>query len=66
MIVYTKPVVDFTGKFDFAERWFLSGGTYTFVKLFGLMLSIGSFMWLTGGLDAFLGATLGPIIPGLN
>ncbi|NCP67657.1 hypothetical protein GW756_05305 [bacterium] len=65
MIVYTKPVVDFTGRFDFAERWFLSGGTYTFVKLMGLAISILSFMWLTGGLQAFLQATLGPMIPGV-
>ena len=65
MIVYTKPVVDFTGRFDFAERWFLSGGTYTFIKLIGLATSILSFMWLTGGLQAFLGATLGPLVPGL-
>jgi len=66
MIVYTKAVVDFTGRFDFAERWFLSGGTYTFIKLAGLAMSILSFMWLTGGLQGFLGATLAPFIPGLN
>lgn len=64
MIVYTKNVVDFTGRFDFAERWFLSGGTYTFMKLLGLSVSILSFMWMTGGLEKFLAAVLGPIIPG--
>jgi len=64
MIVYTKNVVDFTGRFDFAERWFLSGGTYTFIKLLGLSMSILSFMWMSGGLESFLAAVLGPIIPG--
>lgn len=64
MIIYTKQVVDFTGRFDFAERWFLSGGTYTFVKLAGLAMTILSFMWLTGGLQPFLAAVLGPVIPG--
>lgn len=64
MIVYTKNVVDFTGRFDFAERWFISGGTYTFIKLLGLSISILSFMWLTGGLESFLAAILRPILPG--
>lgn len=64
MIVYTKHVVDFTGRFDFAERWFLSGGTYTFIKLLGLAISILAFMWMTGGLESFLAAVLGPFLPG--
>lgn len=64
MIVYTKKVVDFTGHFDFAERWFVSGGTYTFIKLLGLAMSILAFMWMTGGLESFLAGVLGPVIPG--
>ena len=66
MIAFTKPVVDFTGRFDFAERWFPGGGTYTFIKLAGLAMTILSFMWMTGGLESFLRATLGPLIPGVN
>ena len=65
MIVYTKQVVDVTGRFDFAERWFLSGGTYTFMKLLGLGLSIGGFMWLTGTMQFFLQTFLAPILPGV-
>ncbi len=64
MMVYAEKVVDFTGKFDFAERWFVSGGTYTFVKLMGLAMTILSFMYLVGGLDSFLAATLGAFLPG--
>lgn len=59
MIVYTKQVVDFTGTVDFAERMFLQGGTYTFVKLLGLATIILSFMWITGGLQSLLKGSLG-------
>jgi len=63
-IVYTKQVVDFTGRFDFAERWFLGGGTYTFMKLFGLSVAILSFMWMTGGLNSFLAILARMFVPG--
>lgn len=65
MIVYTDQVVAITGKFEFAERWFMTGGTYTFIKLLGLTLSIGGFMWITGTLQFFLKSTLAPILPGV-
>ncbi len=66
MIVYTDKIVDFTGKFDFAESVFVGGGTYTFMKLLGLGLSILSFMYLIGGLDMFLGSTVGKVVPGFQ
>jgi len=50
-VIYTKRVKDFTGSFDFAEKWFGAGGTYNFLKLLGLALMVGSFLWLTGTLD---------------
>ena len=61
LIVYTKQVVDFIGEIDFAERVFIGGGTYTFVKLFGLLLIIGAFLHLGGGLGAVFGSIFGPI-----
>ena len=64
MMIYSEKVVNFTGKFDFAENWFTSGGTYTFVKLLGLAITILAFMYLVGGLDGFLGAVLGSFLPG--
>ncbi|MBU1089498.1 hypothetical protein KKF38_01740 [Patescibacteria group bacterium] len=54
LVVYTKRVKDFTGSFDFAEKWFGGGGTYTFLKLFGIVIIIGSFLWLTGTFDRIL------------
>ena len=65
MVVYTDKVVNITGKFEFAERWFVSGGTYSFMKLLGLAISIGGFLWATGTMQFFLKSTLAPVIPGL-
>ena len=64
IMVYAKKVVDFTGKVEFAENWFGYGGTYTFVKLVGLAITILSFMYLVGGLDSFIEGTVGRLIPG--
>ena len=55
LVAKTKLVKDFTGSFDFAEKWFGSGGTYTFLKLLGIAIIIGSILWLTG--------TFGRIVP---
>ena len=54
LIIYTRRVKDFTGSFDFAEKWFGSGGTYNFFKLLGIVIIIGSFLWLTGTLDRIM------------
>ena len=57
LVVYTEPVKRFTGSFDFAEKWFSlgsRGGTYTFLKLLGVLVMIGTFLWLTGTLDRFI------------
>jgi hypothetical protein len=53
-IVYTEPIKRFTGSFDFAEKWFGSGGTYTFLKIVGLILMIGTFLWITGTIDRII------------
>ena len=55
LIAKTKRVKDFTGNFDFAEKWFGIGGTYSFLKLVGVLLMIFAFLWVTG--------TFGRIIP---
>ncbi len=65
IIVYCDKVVQFVGEIAFAEKWFGSGGTYTFVKLMGLLMTLFAFMWITGGLQDFLRGTLGKIIPGV-
>lgn len=64
ILVFSTKVAQLTGSLDFAERWFGSGGTYTFIKLFGLAMTIFAFMWVTGGLGDFLAATVGTFVPG--
>jgi len=66
MVIYSEKVVRFTGEIPFAEKWVGGGGTYTFVKLLGLAMTLLSIMWVSGGLDMFLRATLGVFIPGVK
>ncbi len=66
MIIYSDRVVHFTGDIPFAERWIGGGGTYTFIKLLGLAITLLSFMWIAGGLGDFLNATVGKLVPGLS
>ncbi|MCF7905984.1 hypothetical protein K9L63_02235 [Candidatus Gracilibacteria bacterium] len=66
MILYAEKIVGFSGEIACAEKWFGSGGTYTFMKLLGLAVTILSIMWISGGLEIFLRATLGVFIPGVK
>ena len=52
--VYAEKVGNFTGAIPFAETVFGPGGTYTFIKLFGIFLAFGSFAWIIGGLQMLL------------
>lgn len=61
-----KVVDNFVGRIDFAEKYMGMGGTYTFIKLFGLAMIILAFMHLTGGLGWFFENTLGRFIPGMS
>ena len=61
VIVYSKKIVDLTGTIPFAEKIFMNGGTYTFIKLCGLAIIILSFMSITGGLQSFLKNFFGPL-----
>lgn len=51
LIVYTEPIKRFTGSFDFAEKYFGTGGTYNFLKLLGLLIMIFTFLWATGTIE---------------
>ena len=51
LVVFGNKVFEITGEFEFAEKWMPSGGTPAFIKLFGLALMVGSFMWLVGGCE---------------
>jgi len=46
---YSVRITDNTGKFELAEKYLgggIAAGTYTFWKLFGLVLCILSVLWL--------------------
>jgi len=66
IIIYTDPIVNFTGKVDFAENFFLGGGTHTFYKLMGLGITILAFTYLIGGMDFLLNSTVGKVVPGFR
>jgi hypothetical protein len=57
IIVYSIKIGDFIGEIDFAEKIFGRGGTFAFVKLLGLCLSVFSIVWLTGDLPRWLRST---------
>ena len=59
IIVKSAQIGDFVGEIDFAERYIGVGGTYGFIKLFGLVMIIVSMTWLTGDLPNFLQNTVG-------
>ena len=59
IIVKSAQIGNFIGEIDFAEKYLGSGGTYSFIKLFGLAVTIFSIMWITGDLPYFLHVTLG-------
>jgi hypothetical protein len=61
-----KIVDNFTGPIPFAEKYIGMGGSYTFIKLFGLAMTIFSFMHVTGGLEWFIAGTIGKFIPGFR
>jgi hypothetical protein len=49
LMKYTVQVTNMTGKIDFAEKYLGTGigaGTYTFWRLFGLIVCILSVLWL--------------------
>mgnify|MGYP000878720395 CR=1 FL=1 len=52
--VFSEKVGNFTGEMSFAETAFGPGGTYVFIKIFGVMTSFVAFAWLIGGLEILL------------
>jgi len=62
MIRYNMKVKDMIGDIVFAERYLGRGGTYTFIKLFALFVSVASFLYMTGTLQDVLGSFLSPIM----
>lgn len=59
----SEAILDFLGPIDLAEEKLGAGGTRLFYKLFGAFVVIVGFLVMTNLWNAFLGATLGSLIP---
>ncbi len=64
LLKYTRQVKNFTGSWGWAERYLGGGGTYSAIKIFGLISIIFAFMYVTGGIQDFLVWLLGPMFAG--
>src|SRR3989338_7309665 len=64
---YTYILTQFTGRFDWAERYFSGGfgGTYFFYRLFGLTIIIFAGLYMFGILDNLFGS-LGGVFGGIK
>jgi hypothetical protein len=49
ILKYTEPIVRVVGKMQWAENRLGMGGTYTVWKLIGVVVIIGSLIYLTSG-----------------
>lgn len=59
LVVYRERVRNQIGYIGFAERYFGSGGTYTFILILGVLIFIGGLMWATGTLQTWFSENLG-------
>lgn len=64
IVYYRERIKRFTGEFEWAERRLGSGGTYTAIFLFGLMITILSLMYMLGTLQTLLYSIFGRFLPG--
>lgn len=64
LLLKTREVVDFTGTNSWIERFFGSGQTYAFIKILGIIVIFGSFLYLIGDLDKVFGFIVKIFIPG--
>lgn len=61
VIVWKTPyIVDhMIGEVAWAEKYIGAGGTYTFFRVLGIVVSILAFMWITGDLPQWLRVNAG-------
>ena len=64
MIKYYFEIKQMTGSIPWAEKVFGSAGTYTLIKLIGVLIMIGSLLYLTGTLQDVMWMILGKFMPG--
>ena len=51
VIRYRKQVIDWTGKFAWAEKYLGMGGTYNAMVLFAIGIFMFSILYMTGNID---------------
>ncbi len=59
VVYYRERIQSFTGNFAWAEQKLGPGGTFTIILLIGLLMSIGSILYITGTLETLIEATIG-------
>lgn len=59
IIIYRYQIKQFTGDMDFAEKYLGYGGTYTFLILLGILVSVFATMYAFGTLQELMQSTLG-------
>jgi len=59
MLRYTRQFKMWTGNIGWAERFIGMGGTYTVLRLLGILLAIIAFLYLTGGLNNLVSSLFG-------
>ena len=52
LLRYYEKIGNSIGEIGFAEKYLGSGGTYTFIKLLGILIILFSFIYPLGGCDA--------------
>lgn len=62
LLRYTRQTKQLTGSWGWAEQYLGPGGTYTAIKIFGLLSIILAFAYLTGHLQQILFWVLGPML----
>lgn len=64
IVVYRERVKRFTGDIAWAEKHFGEGGSYTAILIFGLVIAIGSFLYMMGTLQILFEKIFLRFIPG--
>ena len=63
VVIKSEWIYSFTGPIDWAEAHLgTEGGTRLFIKLIGVLIILGTFMWVTGALQAILLGIFKPLL----
>lgn len=61
MLKYNMQLKDFVGNIAWAEKHLGSGGTYSFLKFISILVSVLSFLYMTGTLQGAIGSFFAPL-----